>query len=254
MARSIIKYVIGFPLEQEPSSDDFEKVRERYKLKTENEDVHSYTGLITSNDLKVVDKAFYSSQFHALKDNLPEFLNQLERAIAGEINITQRTGQSTNGEPMRYWEVPCKDITKASKNLVPVLREIEKKGFSIKCINDVKKAIQDYSRELGQYNTISFSYPFDENYIHKDLDYNTRALVFVDGKHSGDIRLEKTKDYIDTWAGYTEEGRITANIFDKIIKTDWNFWGSNYIRWCVDSKIRKQILKEEKSDIIFTRL
>ncbi len=230
---TIIRYVTGFPKNIKLDSEKFDGIRAQYKLERENKDVWQYNGPLKLNDFNVLEKVLTSDQYFNL--NRRDFLNLVRKSIHGNIQLTNP-----------YHDMHGLQVSKILLSTIEMLLDYKE----ISSCRDAERYIHDQAEKNGLKIPVSFSYPFR----YEDLTYDTRTLVFLDDEMKGDINLSKTRGYDDPWAGYTEEGTISINLLGQKRRTDWNSWQGNSLRWIVDPIIRKSILKEKISGIIFTRL
>ena len=245
---SIIKYVTGFPKDEEPNSERFEEVKKSYNLTHENDKVCLYRGPLTSDDFEALEGVLTSKQYSRIKipinpEDKKRFLDIVRTSISGDLRL-----EST------YYEDELKMLPKTSENFLIILEELlNHENATLSCA-DAEEYLLEQAKGNGLYYPISLSYPYKDHPCKKAdgaLAYNTRALVFIDEILRGDVTLKKTREYDDDWAGHTEEGIATINIEEQHINVKWNSWGNhNYLGWVIDPEIRKKILKEGEEERI----
>jgi len=248
----IIKYITGVPLDKEPTSKRFDDVKKEYGLKEENVDVWAYRGPLTLEDFKALNGVLTSDEYFDLLDDVPNS-KKFEKSISSEnknklLDIVKRAKLGNLQLTRSYRKRELESLLKTSENFLPLLEEILTHKDSQRCYNDAHSYILKQSEEKGEQIPISFSYP----YLKSNLSYNEKVLVFIDEKLSGEVTLEKTKEYHDEFAGHTEEGTATIKVGAQQKKVDWTYWQSNALRYTIDPTIRDKILKE-KEGIRFTR-
>lgn len=243
---TIIRYITGFPKDKELHSKKFDEVRKQYKLKKENVDVCEYRGSLTSADLTALEGVLTSEQYFRMNNSIKKpqvkrkFLNSIRESISGNPKLTSL-----------YHKEQLKNLPETSENFLPALEELlDDKDKSLSFV-DAQDYLLEQAKKSGLYVPISFSYPYKNI---EDLAYNKRVLVFMNEDIKAEVTLRKTREYFDQFAGQTEEGVATIKIGNRMQNVNWNFWQSNFLRWIIDPKIRKEILKEKEEGMRFTRL
>ncbi len=241
----IIKYIVGFPLNIKPRSRIFENFKKIYQFKKEKVDVWAYSGPFTREDFDALHSILTSEQYFNLKNitlrNRSKILSLVKESIFGNLQLTNK-----------YHKEQLKSLPETSENFLPTLEELLDHKDSPLCWDDAQRYLLEQAKKSGLHVPISFSYYYENMF--EDLTYNKKVLVFINNILEGKVTLRKTGQYNDPRAGYFEEGKIKINVLGQEKRADWNSWQGNSLRWIVDPKIRKGILKEKEEGIIFIRL